>query len=288
MALPKGNVDLAHLHLQVLLSLHSIGADVGQPIAIERKGGVLLVHGVVASDEDAKRIRAALALFVSYPYFKEDIASVNEFLRRARNQAQTQRISVEQYEVTVAHIPIESMLRSHFASVGLVGNQVDTQIQTYTHTVLAQSGAVLQNAWTLQQFSRGFSQEELESLSSTDQSAWFALLNEHAASLRESLEALHSSISWMETAEIRQAETGPTEPLRVPKSYSTRVVVERLLNESQNLDQLVRAAFVATSVKDSDQLVDPQKMQRSLSEARAEVLGIQKVSQDYSAILRVP
>jgi RNA polymerase sigma factor (sigma-70 family) len=286
-ALPKEKIDLAHLHLQVLVSLHSIGADVGQPISIERKGGVLLVHGVVGSDEDAVHIRAVLAPFVNIPAFKEDVYSANEFIRREQHQTRPQRISAEEYEIAAVRIPAEVMLRSHFASVGFVGNQIDAQIETYTQTVLAQSATMLQRAWTLEQFSQGFSREELLSLPSADQRAWFALLNEHAANLNESLVALRRSLGWMQTLDTVRPAVEPLEPFR-PDAIPIRGITHQLLNEAQNLDHLVRLALVASSVKGDDQVVDPQKMQRSLIEAQNEVLGIQKISQDYSAILRVP
>lgn len=279
---PSGtSVQLVHLQLEVLLRLHAIGDDVGQPLLVERTPDRRLsVRGVVASDSEAQRIRGALSDLAKNPLLRVQVYSANE-LKHMRSSGRTGTLSVESYEIDAEHSPADRLLRAHFQSLGFHGAALDEQIRSFSNQVLNQSAQALQQAWAFHEFTRSFTEAELASLSIGDKRAWFELLNDHENAVAASLDQLRKTIAWMIPANVAPPPTNGI----VPRVQPPTEAVDQVLSSTSELNQLLQAELIVTAGADGELATGPAAIGAVLEEAQSSLLSIQTLSQQYSALL---
>lgn len=275
------SAQLVHLQLQVLLRLHAIGDDVGQPLLVERThDGKLSVRGVVASDSEAQRIRGALSDLATNPLILIRVYSANEW-KHLRSSGHTGKLSVESYEVNAEHSPADHLLRSHFESLGFHGTALDEQIRAFSNNVLSQSAQALQQAWALHQFSRSFTEAELVSLSIEDKRTWFALLNDHENAVAATLDQLRKTIAWMIPSSVVHFPASGVAPEARPPTEA----VDQVLSSTSELNQLLQAELVVTAGGDGEPATNPAAISTVLEDAQSSLLSIQTFSQQYNALM---
>lgn len=275
------SAELVHLQLQVLLRLHSIGDDVGQPLLVERTpDGKLSVRGVVASDSEAQRIRGALSDLAKNPLIRIRVYSANE-LKRLRSSGHAGTLSVESYEVNAEHSPADRLLRSHFESLGFHGAALDEQIRSFSDQVLNQSAQALQQAWVFHEFNRSFTEAELASLSIEDKRAWFALLSEHENAVAATLDQLRKTIAWMILASIPHPAANSVAAEAKPPTEA----VDQVLSSTSALNQLLQAELIVTAGGDGELASNPAAISTVLEDAQSSLLSIQSFSQQYNALM---
>lgn len=278
---PATSAQLAHLQLQVLLRLHAIGDDVGQPLLVERTpDGKLSVRGVVASDSEAQRIRGALSDLALNPLIRVQVYSTNE-LKHQRSSGSTGKLSVESYEVDADRSPADHLLRSHFETLGFHGSALDEQIRRFSNDVLSLSAQALQQAWAFHKFKTSFSETELDTLSTEDKRAWFVLLNDHTNAVAANLDLLRQKIAWMVPSTPAQAPAhGAIAEMQPPEQ-----AVDRVLSSTSELNQLLQAELIVTAGGNDGLVTDPAAICSALGDAQRSLLSIQNLSQQYNALL---
>lgn len=271
---------LAHLQLQALVRLHTLGEDAGQRVMVDRKPGRLSIHGVLATDLEANRIRVALADLVQDRSVEERIYSVNEIRDRQRKG---ERITFDSLEAGAGQSPASSLLRAHFQALGYQGKALDEQMEAFTQATLNQSAQVLQRAWNLREFARGFRPQDLSSFSPEDRQAWFGLFTEHTESLNGALAVLHHSIEWMSSM---VGETGRKQaPSALTDPASITMVIDRVLSHATELDRDIRTLLLVSSDSGNAPPVRALAIQEPLDGIDTGLGVLEQFSRQYSTAL---
>jgi hypothetical protein len=274
-----GNSHAAHLELEALLCLHALGEDAGQQILIERKqDNRLLVHGVVASTEEAGRIRTALTGLGQDSMFEVRVYSVNEIRDRRR---QGQVTELDEITVDSGQSLASSVLRSHFQSLGYQGKALDDQVEQFTQSTLSKSAKLLQQAWNLRDFSRGFSGREVSEFSPEDKRAWFTLLADHVESLSGSLEDLRKRIEWL--APPNKTITRSQAPSDISGSTPISSAVDDALDQATEVDRRLRALLLVSVTPEETGPTRFPDIQAPLSAAESDVGILRSICKQYSA-----
>lgn len=283
----EDGTSLVHLQIQVLKRLHSIGADVGEPIDITADP----IRGVTISgvlpEAQARAIREALVGIARDPSLHINIYSTAEAARMHRRIRRPPQ-SIDQIEIDASRSPSEAVLRDHFSKLGYSGAQLDEQVYRYTQSVLGQSATALQQAWALHRLGLLATEEGSHDLSFADRQDFLALLGAQTSQLTSDLSALGASVSWL-------PGLGNDEDLAMPLEGTRAAlpeVIDTALTSVTRINNILHARLEASASTSSTDSPDPplsaSGLQRSLLVANDALFRIEHATQQHLAQMARP
>ena len=157
---------LAELQIAVLYQLNLLGADTAEPIEIKRSGdGTLRVSGAISDSTLRAQIAARLRALPNHRLLDLKLFSPHELRVHASRSPQTPPARV--YEIDQSKSAADALLRKHFGTRGLSGEQLDSAVVTFSYSALEYGQRALQHAYALDRLGRALSTSELQSVSLT-------------------------------------------------------------------------------------------------------------------------
>lgn len=220
--------------VRVLLALHKIGADLGEPIEVQRAQESVVVTVLGASARREKELRDA----------------VGGLPRAVLRFEQPQPVRAPAAGGGTADEPPSGALQSRLlADFGSSAN-----VEAFINRALEQSETVLARAHAIDQAAHRFSPQE--SLTEEDREALRSIASDHLRILREELKELKG---------VLEPLTGKIEIAPAERSATSA----NLLNAAQTLDTLLSGALASGRSLD-----DPEKSLRKITQALATAEGL--------------
>src|SRR5262249_11675979 len=156
---------------------------------IRTSEGVLVVKGVVDTEETRKEILHALSPVMNDPAITVQIQTVAEVLAR-RQQSPPDRVISREFAGSDNAIPVYAELRRYFSheqneerqkkSTALADDdQLDQAIRSFAARVVGRSRRVLSHAIELRQLKERFSGPQVKFLTPEAKAQWFSLVRNH-------------------------------------------------------------------------------------------------------------
>ena len=249
------------LELRVVYILDPFRARFGDQVNLIRTpDGVLVVKGVVDSDETRKEILRALSPVMDDPAFTVQIQTVAEALAR-RQQSSPDRIILREFAGSDNAIPVYADLRRYFSNqLNADDDRVDQAIRSFAARVVGRSRRVLSHAIELRQLKERFAGPQINVLTPDAKAKWFSLVRNHADALRRESSALREDLAPIFLN--NQGDSG--EPGSVQHAADLSVAIERLYKLASSVDETVRSAFTASSDTSAATLIKSPNFRGSL------------------------
>ncbi len=177
-ASPSGPTASISDELQVLLALHGIGADLGDPVEVTRSGGRVLVSGMGLTAERRQQIRRAL----------QSLPSVEiQWAEPSAAPAQSDQPAPDLATGGPAPSAIQARVEK------LAGGKVE--FQKLSTQVLDGNDALMSRAYALRSLAQRFPADVEASLGENDRRILNGMVREHAAAMARDVAALQSILN---------------------------------------------------------------------------------------------
>lgn len=232
----------AETEIEILNLLHSINADLGEQISVERtRENSLRVVGLVETDARKNEIVRALSAVANNPAVSVEIRTVAERVaeERRRNQA-SPSITTQNVEVSESRLPVESRLRRHFAREG---ENTDEAVRQYAARIVARSRQAMRHLWAMRRLLAQFPPERQRALDAAGRERFLAILRSHAQAFEQSSLAVRRELQTVFTpasSAITREESSSGDAAELSR------VVERLFTVGEANDRTLRAAFTVS------------------------------------------
>jgi anti-sigma factor RsiW len=174
--------ELEQAELRVWLSLHTVGADLGEPLEVSRNnaGDEILVHGLANSDDRKDELLASLQ---DIPH----VASHWETVTEAVQEATGETPDISKVLVVEGKPLMEEALEKLFPE--------PTERAAFVDRALSSADDALAHAWALRRLEERYRPSELAKLDRASQQMLKLLLRDHVAAVRRDVEEEHITIS---------------------------------------------------------------------------------------------
>jgi hypothetical protein len=203
--------------LRVLATLNAIGADLGEPVEVQRDEEGISVHVLGGSAQRREQIRSALDSLPGIEVTFEDPQPVRDSARKAAPETSTQ----------FAGGPLVEQLRSSLPA--------GADIAAYTDDILLASEGATARAFALRNLAERFPPATEDELSALDRQTLHQLVTTHAAGLRQRLSELDRLLQPLPRGGGFAASAGHAE--------TWQAEAEAVLRGAQELDRLVNQAL---------------------------------------------
>ena len=181
------DTDLANAEVEAQTTLHELGADLGEQIALTiRPDRVIAIDGVIADDSRKRQLAEA---FRAMPYVKLNLLTVEE--AAAQEEQKEQKSGVSQIARTdqrpvqlAASAPplLESQLLTRFPD--------KDQRSQYVNQTLSLAQSASGRAWALNRLADQYPPDKITLLNNIERDKLHMLLTDHISALREDTSAL--------------------------------------------------------------------------------------------------
>ncbi len=257
----ENTLDLIQLEIAVLYELDRMGADIGDPIKVERtSGGRIGVYGTVSDDTRKALLTSRLATLPSQQLLTIQLKTHDASHKVVPYSSKIMVTSNDTYSVTRAEAPAESVVRQYFEAKGITGERERVAVSQFSQEALKRSQLALQHAYALDRLGRSFTPDELRSAEPAFQRQWAAMVSHHALGLQEELRALREQLGSVFTINdaLPAPLNGSVVSIEDPAEFS--IAAGRLLQRTQELNYTIGGAFasgVGQSVQQDDTQVLP-------------------------------
>ena len=254
------------LEMEVVRLLDQAGAFGGEQVSVTRTPeGVLLVEGVLDTDQRKRELLTALAPVSRNPAVKIRIETQDDAMaRRAKQKSGVvpSQITLDQVQVETKAPPAYAELRRYITGRGVSADQTEREINAYAESVLAQSMRARQQARALKQLAGRFSQEELRMLDDESRAKWRAMILQHARSFQREADGLHRKLEPVFAASAAREDVS-----EITNDAELVRAVDRLFALWATVDENVRASFSIASSSSTDIAVKRSQFWQSLETA---------------------
>jgi hypothetical protein len=255
-------VDLDQVQLAVLMTLHRLHVDLGEPVTVTRSGRKVEVGVWQLPADRQNEIRMALqnepgVLIETSPPVQRPLGSVVT--------APPPVPSPPPAKITIATDEEDQRLVKFFGS--------PESEQGFTREALEKSTSVLAHLYALRNLQSQYPPEREEALSSADQAQLVSIIRDHAAAVSAALNALQSQLGPL-NASFGIAATSPTSE---PDSSATKWQDESLdaLGTARSADHLLRDLLTTSATPAAPDSALPE-LQQKLLRLATEMRDLQK------------
>lgn len=204
------------VELHALAALHSIGADLGEPIDVERSGSKVVVSGSAIATHRQQQLREALSRVPGVELKFEDV----------RVAPRAERRTSPQTPVTPPEINPELAER--------LGGR--SSYEQFVNSLLDSSDAALARAHSLVDLARRFTPQVEQQLGDSDRAVLAALRRDHTVALSRHIAELRSLVN----AAFPELPDAPVERIAAAGWQHT---APALLAAAQRVDEMVNRTF---------------------------------------------
>jgi hypothetical protein len=212
--------------LHVIAVLHGIGADLGEPIQVERQGPVVLVRVTGLDENRRNQIRTALASMASVDLQFEDLRANGA---PAPAPGAPAAVPAEKSNPLIAELQ------------GRLGAAVSTS--ALTDQLIDATDRASERAFALRSLARRFPPEAAAHLSREDAAMLNTMARDHAEALRQAMEEIRRVLS-----PILPAASGSTS-IPASATISWQTAAESLPSEVEQLDRTANGATDAMAAR---------------------------------------
>lgn len=223
------------LEVDILAELGRIRADLGEEITVARRGGALIVSGVVDSDVRKNEILSALAPYAANRSLRIDISTVAEAVAKQKTTEERKPQEIENIATGSAASPAESELVARLGS--------EAEARRFSARVVGRSREAMSHVYALRRLSRQFTASQVRELSPAARAKWAALIRSHAMSFR----AASGEFSREIAAVFGGAQLGepPANKVSEPEELMRRI--EDLFGVASRNDRAIRTALTLSA-----------------------------------------
>ena len=181
--------ELAELEMSTRVTLHTLGADLGEDISVAVAPAGVTVRGIAATAARTDAIAQAFAGQRGVTVRVRTIDEVAAGTRRARRSIdrpiERTPIPSESAPLRISSAPspvLEKMLASRFPN--------PTERAAYVNTVLAYADTALARAWALRRLQQRYTADVVTMLSTRSQQSLLMLVRDHGAEMRTAVDSL--------------------------------------------------------------------------------------------------
>ena len=264
----------AELELKVLYILDPFRARFGDQINLVRtQDGVLMVKGIVDTEETRKEIQDALSTMIESPALTVQIQTVAEALAR-QQQSPPARVISREFVGSDEAMPAYADLYRYFSHKLIAAEEkksggspeddrVDHAIRSFAARVVGRSRRVLSHAIELRQLKQRFSGPELNVLTPDAKARWYSLLRNHADALRRETSALREELAPVFGNVDRSG--GESESMKIFTEADLPLAIDRVYQLASSIDEAVRSTFSASSDAPASTLIKSPNFGSSLA-----------------------
>ncbi len=204
--------------LHAIAALHSIGADLGEPIDVERSGSKITVSGSGIGAQRQQQVREALAAVPGVELKFEDARTTPRGERRASPQA------------PVAPLEVNPELAERLGG--------RSSYEQFVNSLLDASDAALARAHSLRELAQRFTPDVEQRLAAADRTMLAGIRRDHNHALARHVVELRSLIN----AAFPEL---PDTPLEAAPVAGWQQNAQQLLAAAQRLDEMVNRGFAS-------------------------------------------
>jgi len=231
-------VASVELEIEVTYLLNRIKANLGEQISLSRTpGGALRVEAVTETQSRKAEILQALEPVRNNPAVRIDVSTVAEAARRVDTRSHIKDPIDREVEVADSSGPSDSELRTYFNS-RVPPDAVDSEIRTFTQTVMSNSRQTVLRASALQKLVQRFSASDVQSLSPDAREKWTSMIREQISGYQRSVAAVRN--------DLRRIYPAAGSASAIVRAASVQEASAQLLRISFRNDDVIRRAFTAT------------------------------------------
>ncbi|HEX7330907.1 MAG TPA: sigma-70 family RNA polymerase sigma factor [Pyrinomonadaceae bacterium] len=262
-------VASVELEIEVAYLLNRIKANLGEQISVSRTpGGVLRVEAIAETQSRKAEILQALEPVRNNPAVRIDVNTVAEAARRVDPTSQKKDPIDREVEVADSSGPSDSELRTYFMS-RVPPDAVDSEIRTFTQTVMRNSRQAVLHASALQKLVQPFSASDVQSLSSDAREKWSTMIREQIIGYQRSVAAVRN--------DLRRIYPAAGSATVIVSAGSVEEASAQLLRISFRNDKVIRRAFTVAEGNSGSAALSVQLWQ-SLAEAEQLAREIQRLT----------
>jgi hypothetical protein len=262
--LPMVNLDKAEL--DVLGTLHGLGADLGEPVTVTRSKQAIRVGVWQMPPERQKELRAALA---DEPGVQVELIAPRVPLKSeaaVRPSTPPSAASDTPLKIEVESDNEDQRLLKYFGS--------PEREQDFTNEALGTSTAILSHLYALKNLQGQFSVESSQSLAQQEQARLHSLVQDHVTAIASSMDALDRQLSPLDA----HFNVSPCTPSPVSTVANWQSGSLEALETARIIDHLLRALFTTSQAPAVPDSALPQ-INQNLCRLRAELSGL-RVAKD--------
>ena len=243
--------------LHVLIALHQVGADLGDPIEVTRSGGRIIVAGVGIAPQRRQEINSVLGSMPNVAVRFSDSAPVRiqpEQERRADSSISPDIVQLQ------ARIAAQIGGRAYF-------DQLSSQ-------VLDMSEPMMSRAYALRRLAERFSTSVEAELSPEDRELLGDLRQEHTIALRQQASEIERALKPA-LASVRSPVDAPSEP---PPSFPAwQAATEDLFQSARRVERLLAVMFGVAPGEASNAQI-PSQLLANISQLRSRLDAYDRLS----------
>jgi hypothetical protein len=227
--------------LEVIAALHRIGADLGEPLEVERSGEGILVRVSGVDERRRDRIRVALSGIPTAQLQYEEVRrnAPRAALHPSAPDAQTERVN-----------PLIADLQAHLGNEASAADLSDELIEA--------TDQAEQRAFALRSLARRFPPEAVSTLSLSDAGILTGIVRDHVGALAAAIQEIRRLL-----APILPDVAAPAGPFSAARWQTT---AESLPAAVEALDRVVNNAGMVNNATG-----DPRDIERRVAEATAKL-----------------
>jgi DNA-directed RNA polymerase specialized sigma24 family protein len=259
------------LEVEVIRLLNQVDALSGEQLDVRRTSeGLLLVEGIIDTDERKQEIMRALTRVSNNPSVKIVIETPEEAARRQAPALQQSQAVISELRVADKVPPAYLGMQRYFTERGTPTDQIDRAIERFGDAAMSSSRRARQHARAMREIGGRFSPEQLGALDERALAEWRSMIREHAqafqreaAMLRRELEPVFLHNTSSESANETQIETGLANDAELARA------VGHLASLWKFVDEGVREAFSSRSDDLTTMTIELPQFWRSLKSAES-------------------
>lgn len=253
----------AELEVDVAYLLNQAKADRNEQIILSRtKSGLLVVEGVVDTQERRQALLSALAPVSNNPAVKIQIRTVAEATRALHQEGSVTVLDAEETANTVA---VDSELRNYFSK----GNKgasatdgIDEAVRSFSSRMVNRAYRTLFHAIELKRLVKRFANVDMRTVTPDARAKWLEMLRQHATAFERESGLLRQEIQPVFFAGESSNVNDDTD---ISSDVELGRAVERLHSLALSNNQAIRSAFTISS--QSSSAIKSSQFWRSLAGA---------------------
>lgn len=262
--------ELISAELDAESALHSVGADMGEQITLQRRSNPpVLVSGVVTDVARKQELQAALGRI---PHLRVELLTLSE--AEQANQAAASPSSVrhpgsESQSITAGPPMLDQQLAAHFPDRG--------ERTSYVNQTLALAQQASARAWALNRLADRYTPQSVTELPKESREKLKSLLEDHIAALRDDLSQLNIQLDRVlsQSSDTPAANATP-DSVSLPVSGAPssrgpdwRVRVHRIHSSTETIHEAVAALLASSQAGNADLM--QIELRTSLTEVHGEL-----------------
>jgi DNA-directed RNA polymerase specialized sigma24 family protein len=242
-------LQLVQLQIAALYELNQMGADVGEPIEVERTSdGRIRIYGAMSDEGRRAQFISRLKTLSDRQLLLIQLRSSNRVQAPPLGRSSLIVPSMSIYNVSHSEAPADGVMARHFIAKGWPVDRARTASIQFSQEALEHARRAHQHAYALDRLGTSFSKADLHSVNENVQREWAEMAAGHAGSLEHELRALQNQLKEVTSSAGEQSAIKESRSTIQTVSSFTRAA-DRLLQETQGLNRIVGATFASTPAR---------------------------------------